>query len=968
MSRKTKNFLFKTSRGPISRDASVEALSGLPSFSIERQAKIMEIINSLLGSHRHTVSATISAALADTGRLLGTDRASVFRIRDTNRFENTHEWVAPGVQSVFDQQLDLPVALLGKWHRKLEAGQVFEIPDVGALPDDLALKELLLFQGVKSLLVLPMMRDGKLIGFNGYDIVCKHRQFLVVEIQLLQSVANTISILIDRAEAEGQAKSAIVSSQVEKDRLQALLSVLPDLILECDCSGRFVAINSGADISTRLLIEQYLGYLPEEFLSPFLAKFIRNIFESADRRDQIEEHEFQSEVDGELRWFSVRAVLKSQNDEHCGYVLVIRDITSRRKTKSENLRLGKVAELTSNLVVVTDAAGRIEWVNPAFVERTGWQLDEVRGKKPGSFLQPPSADKATIQRISSALHAQKSVQAELLNCSKSGEEFWISKDIQPLFDETGQLEAFVSVQTDITELKRSHKHALRDRILAIELSSDGIAIFDSDGRYSYMNKAQRRMFGISASENVNLLFWKNFLVPESLEQLAANEWPKFLALGSWRGELVGRSRDGVLVQLEMSLTLKADGGVVSITRDISERMRKSLEQALLRDELQRANRRATVANVAASVAHDLNNIVSVVSATAGMLESKWSKNVEVLKPLSNITAAMQVAKKLVHSLSGLGRSQPAHCFHDIHSLVIQGKNLVGVDRVERHAITVSLPEETQKIWADSTEFLQVVINLLLNACEAGDDITNLVRLNVIDGREFFPERVSDLGYYRPEQTYAVFQVADTGQGVDASVKELIFQRYFSTKNADGSGIGLTIVADILEASCAVLWFDSTLGQGTTVTVAWPKTKPIALALPEPQKQYSGCIDLSGLNILVVDDCTNTVDSLADVLEWAGAIVVAVSDPLEAKELLAKNRGVWSVLVSDLHMPSFNGVQLAGVACKMNPPVPVVLVTSELKFEMGSKNLFQSVLRKPVDSAKLVDAVWFAYKSKYHQVK
>ncbi|MCC5993967.1 MAG: PAS domain S-box protein [Rhodobacteraceae bacterium] len=133
---------------------------------------------------------------------------------------------------------------------------------------------------------------------------------------------------------------------------------------------------------------------------------------------------------------------------------LVEDISDERTQRAEVERLGDVARFTNNLVVIADREGLIEWVNPAFEARTGWLLHEVRGRAPGSFLQSEQTDPATIARIAQALRAVAPVEVDILNRSKSGQDYWLRLEIQPRHDKHGRHIGFIAVETDITEYKR----------------------------------------------------------------------------------------------------------------------------------------------------------------------------------------------------------------------------------------------------------------------------------------------------------------------------------------------------------------------------------------------------------------------------------------------------------------------------------------------------------------------------------
>ena len=124
-----------------------------------------------------------------------------------------------------------------------------------------------------------------------------------------------------------------------------------------------------------------------------------------------------------------------------------------------------VASATDDLVIITDAEGRTEWVNEAFVRRTGYSLEEIRGMKPGSLLQGSGSDAGAIMRIRESLRRNEPVREELLNYSKSGEPYWVAVHISPIFSEEGALQRYVSVQVDVTDRKRYEEEILRQKAL-----------------------------------------------------------------------------------------------------------------------------------------------------------------------------------------------------------------------------------------------------------------------------------------------------------------------------------------------------------------------------------------------------------------------------------------------------------------------------------------------------------------------
>jgi PAS domain S-box-containing protein len=142
---------------------------------------------------------------------------------------------------------------------------------------------------------------------------------------------------------------------------------------------------------------------------------------------------------------------------------IVRDVSERKKAEEENRQLAMVANITTNMVILASNEGRIEWVNPAFTRVTGYTLEEVIGRKPGSFLQGPDSDKKVADFIRSRFNARLGFKdVEIINYKKDGSPFWASIEVQPIVDKTGKVVQFVAMESDITERMLTSK-ALMDR-------------------------------------------------------------------------------------------------------------------------------------------------------------------------------------------------------------------------------------------------------------------------------------------------------------------------------------------------------------------------------------------------------------------------------------------------------------------------------------------------------------------------
>ncbi|GGD10474.1 PAS domain S-box protein [Halopseudomonas salina] len=156
--------------------------------------------------------------------------------------------------------------------------------------------------------------------------------------------------------------------------------------------------------------------------------------------------------DGSKLWGSL-SLSKVQLEGKTLYTAFIKDVTAQVMQRERVRLLSLVADETDNAVIITCPEGLIDYVNPGFERLTGYKLFEVQGKRPGPLLQGPHTDSVTVANIRSKLHAQEPFYDEILNYDRHGKPYWISLAINPVFDESGQLKQFISIQANITDTK-----------------------------------------------------------------------------------------------------------------------------------------------------------------------------------------------------------------------------------------------------------------------------------------------------------------------------------------------------------------------------------------------------------------------------------------------------------------------------------------------------------------------------------
>jgi len=198
-----------------------------------------------------------------------------------------------------------------------------------------------------------------------------------------------------------------------------------------------------------------------------------------------------------------------------------------REGQVELARLSRVASQTTNGVVITDADGRVEWINEGFTRISGYALDEMRGRKPGEILQGEATDPATVARMHEALRMGEPFDVDVINYSKSGEPYWINISCNPLRDGAGQLQGFMAIESDISERKRMERmksefvstvsHELRTPLTSIS----GALGLVAGGVLGELPEQAKQMIAIAHKNSQRLGFLINDLL--DMEKIAAGK-------------------------------------------------------------------------------------------------------------------------------------------------------------------------------------------------------------------------------------------------------------------------------------------------------------------------------------------------------------------------------------------------------------------------------------------------------------
>lgn len=396
-------------------------------------------------------------------------------------------------------------------------------------------------------------------------------------------------------------------------------------------------------------------------------------------------------------------------------------------------------------------------------------------------------------------------------------------------------------------------------------------------------------------------------------------------------------------------------GVLFVGRDITRE--KEDEEALRRSEEQliQAQKMEAVGQLAGGLAHDFNNLVSVITGYCGFLRQDLPADDPRADDIREIQLAAESAASLTRQLLAFSRKQVlqpriVNLNDSVAQLEHMLRRLIGA-QIE---IRTELAPDLQLVKADPNQLDQVVMNLAVNARDAmpGGGLLTLETDNV----------VLDAEYARTHPgvragPHVMLCIRDTGTGMDADTQARIFEPFFTTKDPGrGTGLGLSTVYGIVRQSGGHIWVYSEPGSGTVFKIYFPITEEAAAGEPEPKVPDAA---LHGSEtVLVVDDSESLRPVVARMLREYGYTVVDAPDGEQAVRLAETTEPV-HLLLTDIVMPGMNGPALARQLVRRHPDLRVLFMSGYAETAMvreGLREQSAGFIEKPFTPETLAQEV------------
>ena len=347
------------------------------------------------------IDRSIDEALSAIGRFAGVDRCYVFQFSEPgDRMDNTHEWCAAGIEPHIHRLKDLPTDHFHWFKEQIRKLRPVHIPRVADLPPEAqAEKAEFEAENILSLVNVPMVYDGSLIGFVGFDSVRAEKTWPDEDIRLLAMVGDIFSTAIGRRRDRRRAES---EKKRTEEFLESVLSAVPDVILVLDAQGRYREIYTGGGELLFRPAEDLLGKSIHDVLPEDSARSVQTVIDRTLQKGQSQPFEYPLETGGAHRWFSARTERFEWKGEAC-VLWVARDITQQKE--ADALLQKSHEDLTSILnelhvgITMTDAEGRIAFISRSWQDLLGIDLGKTLGKHWESLCPFSPEDKDKIKTM-----------------------------------------------------------------------------------------------------------------------------------------------------------------------------------------------------------------------------------------------------------------------------------------------------------------------------------------------------------------------------------------------------------------------------------------------------------------------------------------------------------------------------------------------------------------------------------------
>ncbi len=606
-------------------------------------------------------------------------------------------------------------------------------------------------------------------------------------------------------------------------------------------------------------------------------------------------------------------------------LVTFKDIARRMRLESHVNRLVTAIDATPDVFFLTDADGRITFVNPAFHTVTGYDIEAVLDRT-DEFLRAPSEAEKVSAYLEHVSQGREWI-GELINLRHDGTAYQVEATVSPISDMTGQFIGYVACERDITSRKKLEDDLRfqRDFVRSILQSLDGaIYSLDREFRVTHANDGWRHL----PAEHAGILLngppetgrsLLDYIPDAARRSRLAALFTEVLSKGEAQDDRYQTS-DGRHWLLKISPWIHA-GRVRGLICNIADQTRYHE----LQSQLFQSQKMEIIGTLAAGVAHDFNNLLQAIRGNASLLLLESSPDSDMHHWGQQIDLAAQRAAEITQQLLSFSRrGDDKRAVLDLNQIIHQA------GQIARHTLRASVKleivpmPEPVPVKIEFSRATQTLLNLCVNAQDAMPHGGTLTITNSIVS---VPNEIAARHDLAAGGEFARCSVADTGCGIPANVLPRIFEAFFSTKEKGrGTGLGLSIVHRIMQEAGGFVDVESAVGRGTTFLLYFPISRENVTAVSH---RSDARLPRGKGRVLVVDDIDLLREFAKTFLETTWLSVLVAASGREALRLLEKEQGAVDILFTDYSMPDINGAELIEQVAARWPAIRPVLASGYL---------------------------------------
>jgi PAS domain S-box-containing protein len=588
-----------------------------------------------------------------------------------------------------------------------------------------------------------------------------------------------------------------------------------------------------------------------------------------------------------------------------------RQAASERTLHTERERLfSAVVESSNDAIITKSLDGTITAWNRAAERLFGFVSIEAVGR-PIDIIVPPDRRIEVRTILEQAGRGERIKDYETVRTHKDGRTVDVLLSISPIRSASGEIVGVSKIARDITDSKRTQKalnQEIEERQRIFETSHDLIFVTDSKGNFIQVSPSAKVILGYDPAEMIGNSAI-HFIHPDDLES-TRNEM-RAARLGKQLRNFETRyvHKDGQAVTLNWTGTWSEPvKRHFFIGRDLTE---KQAAEAQLR-HIQKMD---AIGQLTGGVAHDFNNILTVITGTIGILEESVADRPELVAITRLIDEAAERGANLTKHLLAFARKQPLQPREvDVNALVLEAAKLLHPTLGENVEITPMLAEDAWTALVDPNQLTTAVLNLALNARDA---MPNGGKLALESSNIYLDENYASMHSEVTPGNYVMVAVSDTGTGIPAPLVERVFDPFFTTKEVGkGTGLGLSMVFGFVKQSGGHIKIYSEEGHGTSVKMYLPRATGLNQTAAEAA--ISANVEGGTETILVVEDDSLVRRYVMTQIESLGYTTFEAANASEALQII-DGAPTLHLLFTDVIMPGeMNGRQLVEAALKRRP--------------------------------------------------